>query len=151
MNTRLAIRRQRDRELRTQHQEFNHCNNRVRQLISSYFTERIEAEPKQIETASIENRIHAMQESLQATINQLASKIDALHSMNIQNTVKSIQDHLSPQYNQLEKSVWDLSIKINELSTQEINLKKQIEYSSSAISAAKVAMENPLRHLLIPL
>ena len=86
-----------------------------------------------------------MQESLQATINQLVSKIDPFHSVNIQDTVKSIQDHLSPQYNHLEKSVSDLSIKINELimSTQEINLKKQIEDSSSStISAAKVAMEN---------
>ena len=130
--------------------EFNHCNSRVRQLISSYFKERIEAEPKQIETASIENRIHTMQESLQATINHLASKVDALHSVNIQDTVKSIQDHLSPQYNQLEKSVSDLSVKINELSTQEINLKKQIEDSSSAISAAKVAMEKPVTTSIDP-
>ena len=97
--------------------EFNHCNSRVRQLISSYFTERIEAEPKQIETVFIENRIHTMQESFQATINQLASKIDALHSVNIQDTVKSVQDHLASQYNQLDKFVLDLSVKINELST----------------------------------
>ena len=82
-----------------------------------------------------------MQESLQATVNQLASKIDALHSVNIQDTVKGIQDHLSPQCNQLDKSVSDLSVKINELSTQEINLKEQIEDSSSAISAAKAAIE----------
>ena len=52
-------------------------------------------------------------ESLQATINQLESKIDALHSVNIRDTVKSIQDHLAPQYNQLDKSVLDLSVKIN--------------------------------------
>ena len=32
-----------------------------------------------------------LQESLQATINQLVSKIDASHSVNIQDTVKSIQ------------------------------------------------------------
>ena len=106
--------------------------------------------PKQIKTASIENKIHTMQESLQATINQLASKIDALHSVNIRDTVKSIQDHLAPQYNQLDKSVLDLSVKINELSSQEINLKKQIEGSSSAISAAKVAMEKPIAQSIDP-
>ena len=72
------------------------------------------------------------------------------HSLNIQDTVNSIQERFSSQYNHLNKSVSDLTVKINELCTQETNLKKQIEDSSSAISAAKAAMEKPIATSIEP-